>query len=277
VPDSAGTMPKTRRLLVSDIQPSPRNPRRAAKDVGDLADSIGEYGLMQPIVVRSAATGYEIVAGHRRFAAVQELGWSRVPAIIREADDDTAYLLTLIENLQRADLTAREESRALELLVRERGWTTRQVAAGIKRSQAYVSKRLRLFEDPVLGPLVMQNRLVVSVAEELLPATPRQRKTLAERAMREHWDGTTTRAAVRRGSQGAQPRQRGTTTSLLQALRTTRNLLKQTSPEDLEEAQRREMRLLFLDLAMFARAPLEKRELVFPPLPKVSRRSSKTA
>jgi ParB-like chromosome segregation protein Spo0J len=207
---------------------------------------------------------------------VQELGWSRVPAIIREADDDTAYLLTLIENLQRADLTAREESRALELLVRERGWTTRQVAAGIMRSQAYVSKRLRLFEDPVLGPLVMQNRLAVSVAEELLPATPRQRKTLADRAIREHWDGTTTRNAVRRGApQSVRPR--ATSTSLLQALRTTRNLLKQTAPEDLDEAKRREMRLLFLDLSMFARAPLEKRDVVFPPLPQVKGRTSRTA
>ena len=255
------------RLPVASILPSPRNPRRSLDDLADLAASIGEYGLLQPVVVRAVGDGYELVAGHRRVAAAQQLGWTEIPAIVREADEDEAYLLTLVENLQRADLTPREESRALERLVRERGWTTRQVAAAVKRSQAYVSKRLRVFEDPALAPLVLRDRLPVSVAEELLPVPPRRRKELAERAAAERWDGPTARAAARGSAgMGSGSRQRGAGTSLLRALRTTRTLLKGTFPEDLEEAHRREMRLLFLDLAVFARAPAGTREIVLPSL-----------
>src|SRR6266508_6272487 len=157
-------------LPVDRIAPSPRNPRRTIDHVDELAESIAAYGLLQPIVVRENGDGrFEVVAGHRRLAAVQSLGWSVIPAIVRSADDGDAYLLALIENLQRDDLSPREEAEALEVLVRERGMSTRQVAEAVKRSASYVSRRLRVFEDPVLAPLVLQDALTVSVAEELLP------------------------------------------------------------------------------------------------------------
>jgi ParB family chromosome partitioning protein len=98
---------------------------------------------------------------------------SHVPVVVREEDSDQAYLLMLVENLQREDLSPREEAELLGRLMRERRWTTRQVAAATHRSQPYVSWRLRVYEDRILRPLVLDNRLPVSTAEELLAADPK--------------------------------------------------------------------------------------------------------
>ncbi|HET6318071.1 MAG TPA: ParB/RepB/Spo0J family partition protein, partial [Chloroflexota bacterium] len=152
---------ETTRVPLEAIRPNPHNPRRRLPNITELAESIRAHGLLQPIVLRPVDGVFEVVAGHRRLAAARELGWTEIPALVREANEGEAYVLTLVENLQRSDLTAREESRALETLVRERGWSTRQVADAIKRSPAYVSKRLRVFEDAVLAPLVLHNRLTI--------------------------------------------------------------------------------------------------------------------
>src|SRR5580765_5003757 len=124
-------------IPVDQMDPSPRNPRGAINQVRALAESIREHGLLQPDVVRRHPTfddRYELIAGHRRLAAVRSLGWTSLPAVVRRADADEAYLLTLVENLQRQDLSPREESAALEALVQERNWTTRQVADAVNRS-----------------------------------------------------------------------------------------------------------------------------------------------
>jgi ParB family transcriptional regulator, chromosome partitioning protein len=136
-------------IPINQVEPSPANPRHdAAEALDELAASIAEYGLLQPVVVRPAASGYELIDGHRRFAAAQRLGWTRILAVVRDvSDNDQAYLLTLTANLQREDLSPKEESEALEVLVRKWGWTTRQVAEAIKRDHSYVSRRLRVFED----------------------------------------------------------------------------------------------------------------------------------
>jgi ParB family transcriptional regulator, chromosome partitioning protein len=259
---------ETRRVSLDRIQPSPRNPRRGLANVEELAASIRSYGLLQPVVLRPHNGSYEVVAGHRRLAAVKELGWTEIPAVVREANDSDAFLMTLVENLQRSDLSAREESRALETLVRERGWSTRQVAEAIKRSPAYVSKRLRVFEDTVLAPLVLQNRITISAAEELLTVSADKRRTLAQRAADEHWDHATVRASVKGRRAVSSSRKAG----IVRFARGLRTVLRDVLPHELTEAQRRELRLLFMDLAMLAKAPPEKREIVFPPLPVVTSR-----
>src|SRR5687768_3908689 len=157
-----------RSVPLADLDASPRNPRRKLRHVEELAASMQAHGLLQPVLVRPSGDRYELVAGHRRVEAARHLGWDSIPAMVRDESTDQAYLLTLVENLQRDDLNAREEAAALEVLVREQGWTTRQVASAIHRSQAFVSKRLRVFEDPMLAPVVLANRLTVSSAEELL-------------------------------------------------------------------------------------------------------------
>jgi ParB family chromosome partitioning protein len=152
---------------------------------------------MQPIVVRPVASGYELVAGHRRLEAARLLGWTEIAVIVRDESADEAYILTLVENLQREDLTPKEEASALEVLVRERGWTTRQVGEAIKRSHVYVSRRLRVFEDDVLAPMVLARGLTVSTAEELLRAPdPETRKELAGQAAEQQWTWGEARRAV---------------------------------------------------------------------------------
>jgi ParB family chromosome partitioning protein len=182
---------------VLEITPSPHNPRQRLEGLDELAESIKTHGLLQPIVVRRAGAGYELVAGHRRLAAVQRLGWAKVPANVRDEDSDAAYILTLVENLQREDLTPKEEATALEVLVRERGWTTRQVGEAIKRSHIYVSRRLRVFDDPTLAPLVLEGKLTVSAAEELLRVPDVQtRNGLAAQATEHDWTPIEVRKAI---------------------------------------------------------------------------------
>lgn len=179
------------------IESSPRNPRQKIDGIDELAASLQAYGLLQPVVVRSVNASYELVAGHRRLAAARKLGWQRIAAVVRDESADQAYLLTLTENLQREDLTPKEEASALEVLIREHGWTTRQVGEAIKRDHSYVSRRLRVFEDPTLAPLVLQRKLPVSTAEELLRAPDAEtRKNLAMRAAERAWTVGEARKAI---------------------------------------------------------------------------------
>jgi ParB family chromosome partitioning protein len=188
------------------------NPRRRLVDIEDLAASIREHGLLQPLVVRpdpDDGERYLLVAGHRRMAAMRLLAertepatTARIPVLVRNEHADQAYVLALVENLQREDLSPREEAEALGRLVRERRWTTRQVAAAVYRSQAYVSRRLRVYEDKALRALVLADELSVSVAEELLAADQEKRASLAKRAVREQWDQKRARAESR-GHTGA--------------------------------------------------------------------------
>jgi ParB-like chromosome segregation protein Spo0J len=121
---------------------------------------------------------------------------TEIAAVVRdETEEDEAYILMLVENLQREDLTSKEQAAALEVLVRERRWTTRQVGDAIKRSHMYV-RRLRVFEDEVLVRPVLAEQLPVSTAEELLSAEPAARGDLVERAIAEHWGQADARQAI---------------------------------------------------------------------------------
>jgi ParB family chromosome partitioning protein len=182
---------------VAAIRPSPRNPRLTLEGIDELASSLSDHGLLQPVVVRRVGKEFELIAGHRRLEAARLLDWPAIAAVVRDEAQDQAYILTLVENLQREDLTPKEEAAALEVLVRERGWSTRQVGEAIKRSPIYVSRRLRVFEDDVLAPLVLKKGLPVSTAEELLRAAdPEMRRELAEEAVRSGWNQRTARQAV---------------------------------------------------------------------------------
>jgi ParB family chromosome partitioning protein len=198
---AAATPPVDDRIVhmvpVADIRPSPHNPRHRLEGIDELAASITEHQLLQPVVVRRRGRdGYELIAGHRRLEAVKSLGWTEIPAVVRDETTAKAYILTLVENLQREDLTPKEEAAALEVLMRDRGWTTRQIGQAIKRSHVYVSRRLRVFEDDVLGDPVLAGQIAVSTAEELLRAEPEARAELAARAIAEEWAPADARRAV---------------------------------------------------------------------------------
>lgn len=182
-------------LPLTAIRPSPRNPRQRI-NVDELNDSLETHGLLQAIVVRRRGIGYESTAGHRRYEAAKQLGWVTIDAKVLEKTPTEANVLTLVENLQREDLMSSEEAEALGILMHDRGWSVRKVADAIKRDPMYVSRRVRVFEDPVLCAPVLEQRMPVSTAEVLLRADPEDRPRLVEAALANDWGQMDARRAV---------------------------------------------------------------------------------
>jgi ParB family chromosome partitioning protein len=169
----------------------------------ELAISIRNQGLIQPIVVRPLAgstTRYEIIAGERRWRAAQIAGLASIPAIIRRVPDDAAIAMALIENIQREDLNPLEEARALERLIAEFGVTHQQAADAVGRSRASVSNLLRLLElAPEVAMLVEKRQLEMGHARALLGlANRRQQVQVAEQVVREGLSVRAAEALVRR-------------------------------------------------------------------------------
>lgn len=140
-----------RHMPVELLHASPNNPRKyfAEADLDDLTKSIGEKGLLQPLVVRTRADGeYEIVAGERRWRAAQRAGVHEVPVLIREFSDGEALEIALIENIQRSDLNPLEEARAYNLLLEQFSYTQQQLAESVGKSRSHIANTLRLLNLP---------------------------------------------------------------------------------------------------------------------------------
>ncbi len=140
-------------ILVSEIRPNPFQPRSdaAPEKLEELAVSIRENGLLQPVIVRPAAAGdggWELVAGERRWRAVSKLGWTRIAAAVRHVDDGTMIVLALIENLEREDLTPLDEALAYRRLMQDFGLTQADVAARVGRDRSTVANTVRLLALP---------------------------------------------------------------------------------------------------------------------------------
>ena len=138
------------RLPIAGIRPNPYQPRREfdEAELAELQASLQSSGLLQPITVRPAAGGYELIAGERRLRAATRLGWAEIPAIIRDVDDRTLLTLALVENLQRADLNAVEEARGYRRLAEEFAFTHAQIAAAIGKDRTSVTSLLRILQLP---------------------------------------------------------------------------------------------------------------------------------
>jgi ParB family chromosome partitioning protein len=190
-------VPDIVRIQVKDIE-VPRN--RIRKEVGaveDLAHSLEVYGLMHPIQVYRAGARYRLIAGERRLRAAIAAGWKEIDARIHPAPDKD-LLLELIENTQRKHLTDEEEADALIALVRELGYEVKEVSSRVGRSEAYVSKRIRIFEDPLLRKYIETGTIGVSFAEEFLVIAPSRRGPALSRALDEKWDVPRARRELRR-------------------------------------------------------------------------------
>lgn len=141
------------RLPLDSVAPNPFQPRREFREeeIRELAASISANGLLQPVLVRSAPAPeqWELVAGERRLRAVTRLGWSRLPAIVREVDDDGMLVLALVENLQRRNLGALEEAEGYKVLVEKFKRTQEDIALAVGKSRAAVTNILRLLKLPV--------------------------------------------------------------------------------------------------------------------------------
>jgi len=135
---------------IARIRPSPAQPRRHFDEqaLAELAESIAERGLLQPILLRSIGDGFEIVAGERRWRAAQKAKLHQIPAIVRELDDEASAEIALIENVQREDLSAIEEAGGYAKLITRYGHTQEVVARLVGKSRSHVTNLLRLLDLP---------------------------------------------------------------------------------------------------------------------------------
>lgn len=162
-------------VRLSEIQPRRDQPRKNfdLESLQQLADSIAEHGLLQPVVVREALGGYyEIIAGERRWRAAKMAGLSEIPVTILSADDRKASELAIIENVQREDLNPMEEAQAYKKLQEEYGLTQDKVASAVGKSRSAVANTLRLLDLPEeAGALVASGKLSEGHAKVLLGTT----------------------------------------------------------------------------------------------------------
>ena len=162
---------RVQQVALSDIVPSSLQPRKefAREALDELMESIRQHGIIQPLVVRPVDGKHELIAGERRWRAAQQLGLAEVPVIAREATDLEVLELSLIENLQRADLNPIEESRAYERLANEFGMRQEDIAQKVGRSRAAVANSMRLLElHPQVQTWLTQGLLSVGHAKVLL-------------------------------------------------------------------------------------------------------------
>ena len=137
-------------LPVDEIRPNPHQPRRTfhQEELSELASSIAQVGVLQPLSVRRTADGWELIAGERRLRAAKLAGLARVPCLNVEADDGASALLALVENLQRKDLDVWEEAAALRQLIDRHHLSQEEAARRVGKSQSAVANKLRLLKLP---------------------------------------------------------------------------------------------------------------------------------
>ena len=208
-PDRAGHSLGVRNVPVDRIEPNPAQPRMIIDPVAlrELAASVREHGVLQPILVRPLDEGrYQLVAGERRWRAARLAQHATVPAMIEEIDDDTALEISIIENLQREDLSPLEEAEMYRRMTAEHGYSVRKLAHKLGKDKGYIENRLRLSDaPPEVRDLVATRRDTLSHAYELLKVSdPRKRKRLAEQVAR----GELTLARLRDRIEGRRRRRR---------------------------------------------------------------------
>lgn len=137
-------------ININDIKPNKDQPRKTFDEekIGELAESIKEHGLIQPVVLRKSGKGYEIVAGERRWRACRKAGLKEIPCIIKELTDEENMLIAIIENMQREDLNPIEEAEGISQMVTVFGMTQEQVSKSVGKSRPYITNVLRLLKLP---------------------------------------------------------------------------------------------------------------------------------
>jgi ParB family transcriptional regulator, chromosome partitioning protein len=193
-----------RTLLMLPVEAVVRNPNQPRKrfeesKLEELAASIREHGVVEPILVRKEGHTYRILAGERRWRAAQRAGLKEVPAVLREASERQAFELALVENLQRADLNAIEEAEAYQVLIEDHALTQDQVAQRVGKDRSTVANALRLLRLPEdVRDLVRGGELDMGHARALLGLEDAEAiRKIAQRAVREGLSVRVTEALVR--------------------------------------------------------------------------------
>jgi ParB family chromosome partitioning protein len=182
--DNVGRTVGVRTIPVDRIEPSPDQPRLVfdPEALHELSASIREHGVLQPILVRPLGENrYQLIAGERRWRASREAGLTTIPALVEEIDDDTAREISIIENLQREDLSPLEEAAMYDRMIHEHGYSIRKLADKLGKDKGYLENRLRLADAPEeVRQLVSLRKDTLSHAYELLKVDdPKKRRKLA--------------------------------------------------------------------------------------------------
>lgn len=176
-------------LPLAEVRPNPYQPRKNfdEKKLAELAESIKENGVLQPIIVRRSVSGYEIIAGERRCRASELAGQATIPAIIRQFDESQMMEVAILENLQREDLTPLEEAQAYEMLQKNLGLTQEEVSKKMGKSRPYITNYLRLLTLPQKTKgLLQRGELSMGQARTLLGLKDKDRiDELAKRVVKE--------------------------------------------------------------------------------------------
>ncbi len=184
-PADPGSTTDVRRLPVDRVFSNPSQPRQHFDEdaLQDLAASIREHGVLQPVLVRPRADGdYQIIAGERRWRASKIAGLRLIPVIVEHIDDEAALEIAIIENLQREDISPLEEAEMFERMTRDHGYSLRKLATKLGKDKGYLENRLRLADaPPEIRELVAVRRDTLSHAYELMKVDdPRKRRRLAK-------------------------------------------------------------------------------------------------
>jgi ParB family chromosome partitioning protein len=221
--EELGTESRARRrfamqIPIADIRPNPEQPRRGftTESLQELADSIKMHGILQPLLVREGLEGFELIAGERRLRAARIAGLTEVPVIVHPTSGgrmEERLELALVENLQREDLNAIEEARAIQRLLRDFGMTQEALGERIGKNRVSIAQSIRLLNLPEPAIKAIENGATTAghgIALLGLPATAQQLVGL-ERLLREHWSVRQTEEWVRSRlseSGGGSPRRR---------------------------------------------------------------------
>ena len=177
------------RMPITEIKKSPWQPRREFDDnaLAELAASVEEQGIIQPLIARQTSSGYELIAGERRLRAAEKAGLKTVPVIVIDVSDQEALELALIENLQREDLNVIEEAEGYRLLGDRFDLTQEQIATRVGKGRATVANALRLLDlSDSIQNMLANGRLSAGHAKVLLQLkTPQEREAIAQRVSRE--------------------------------------------------------------------------------------------
>ena len=185
---------KGERVLALDIEkivPAKNQPRKhfEEKSLEELAQSIKKHGVLQPILVKSRGTNYEIIAGERRWRAAGRAGLHKIPALLKTPEGEEDHFWTLLENLQREDLNPLEEAKAYKLLLKSHNLNQQELADILGKPRSSLVNTLRLLKlAPSVQTWVAEGRLSMGLAKELLRVnSEKQQKRLAEKCLQNHW------------------------------------------------------------------------------------------
>ena len=196
-------------LPISQVESYAGQPRKNfdQEKLEELAESIRQYGIIQPLTVRKLSSGYyQIIAGERRWRAARLAGLTEVPAVIIEADDRKAMELAMIENLQREDLSPMEEAEGYKILVENYGMTQEQAAQRVGKSRSAVANALRLLAlSPALRQMVEDGRLSAGHARALLPLSPALQEQAAATIIKSNLSVRQTEQLVKRLQSAPKP------------------------------------------------------------------------